>query len=152
MFQLPATIAVFLGCVLSAATSPPAGRLLAANDKRTWQETELEKFLGRWTMVREERTDKGKIRRKFVELEFADGNLKVLIYDEKDGSRWKGSLKVMGVEQLETGSRLILGNGERKTEVYYDFVGGRLILVGKIGPRPWEGFRLSGEYKRAMCW
>jgi hypothetical protein len=45
---------------------------------------------------------------------------------------------------------LILGDGKRrKAEVYYDFVGEKMILIGRIGPRPFEGFILSGEYKRA---
>ena len=155
MFQLPATVAVFLGCVLSAAPCPPAGPVLPAKDQTTWQKTELDKLQWRWTTVREEQTDDGKLRRKSVTLEFADGNLTVSIHREQDppGKVWKGSLKVMGFEQVGAASRLILGDGERKkAEVYYDFVGERLILVGSIAPRPWEGFRLSGEYQRSLCW
>src|SRR5262249_42447776 len=160
MFRLPATVAVFLGCVLSATPCPPAGRVLPADDKTTWQKTELKKFQGRWTTVREEEANKGRIRLQSVDLEFADGNLKVFIYGEKDSSPRSGSFKVMGVERVGTASRLILEDGERKkAEVYYDFVseiddifGPRLILVGSIGPRPGEGFRLSGEYKRLLCW
>ena len=153
MFSLPTTVVVSLGCVLSAATCPPAGQVLPAEEKATWQETELEKFQGRWTTVRDEQADTGKIRRKFVELEFTDSNLKVSISGERYDSPWEGSLKVTGVERVGPASRLILGDGERKkAEVYYDFVGEKLILVGRIGPRPWEGFRLSGEYKRVMCW
>ena len=160
MFRLTATVAVFLGGVLTAASCPPGGRVLPADGETTGQKTELEKFQGRWRTTREEQADNGKIHRQFVELEFADGNLTVSIYGEKDDSPWKGSLEVMGVERVGTASRLILGDGERKkAEVYYDFVGERydlvgerLILVGRIGPRPWEGFRVSGEYKRMLCW
>jgi len=119
-----------------------------ADDKKAWQQAEREKLAGRWTASREERTDKDQIRRTRVDLEFTDGRLEVFHYDEKGSQIWYGGLKVIGVEQVGSGpgaaSRLNLDKGE----VYYDFVGDKLILVGRIGPRPWEGFHLSGEFKR----
>ena len=41
---------------------------LRADEKETWQKAELKKLEGRWTTVREEKTDQGKIRRSRVEL------------------------------------------------------------------------------------
>jgi hypothetical protein len=152
MFRLSATAAVFLGYVLSAATCPATGQEKKPEDKKAWQENKLKKFQGRWTTVRDVKADKGKIRRQRVDLEFADGDLKVYLKVFTDGEKedsWDGSIKVMGVEQVGMDSRLILGDGkQKKAEIHYDFVGERLILVGRIGTRPWEGFRLSGEYKR----
>ena len=122
---------------------------LQADDKKTWQEGELKKLEGRWTTVREEKTDQGKNRRRRVDVEFVGGNLKVYIFDKKDARPWEGSLKVTGVERA--GSRGLASrlNLERQEEVYYGFVGENLILVGGIGHRPFEGFKVSGEYKRA---
>jgi hypothetical protein len=148
MFRLPTTVAVFLGCALAAATWPAAGQEKKPDDKKAWQEAELKKLAGRWTTSREEKADQDKIRRRRVDLEFADGLLKVFIFDEKDVEPWKGPpLKVIGVERDEDArstSRLKL----ERAEVYYDFVGEKMILVGAIGHRPFEGFKLSGEYKR----
>ena len=119
------------------------------NDKKTWQEGELKKLEGRWTTVREEKSDQGEIRRRRVDVEYVGGNLKVFIFDKKAAPPWEESLKVSGVEQ--SGSRGLASrlNLERQEEIYYDFVGENLILVGGIGHRPFEGFKLSGEYKRA---
>jgi hypothetical protein len=45
---------------------------------------------------------------------------------------------------------VILGFGSRsKYIVHYDFQGEKLILVGRLPNRPFEGFSLSGEYHRA---
>jgi hypothetical protein len=149
MLRLPAAAAVFLGCVLSAATCPAAGQDLPADNKKPWQETELKRFQGRWTALREEKTDQEGVRRREVELEFGDGRVKITILDEKRNQTWSNSLQVIGVEQVGPVSRLVLGSGEqKKAEVYYDFAGDKMILVGRIIPRPFEGFSLSGEYRR----
>jgi len=148
MFRLPTTVAVFLGCTLAAAAWPAAGQEKKPDDKKAWQEGELKKLEGRWTTVREEKTDQDKIRRRRVDLEFAGGSLKVFIVDEKDAQPWSGPpLKVIGVERdeaLGSASRLKL----ERAQVYYDFVGENLIIVGGIGHRPFEGLMLSGEYRR----
>ena len=69
-----------------------------------------------------------------------------------------GKLRVLGVEEVKAQDgvglpfgRFTIGSttGTGKTEVYYDFVGDKLVIVGRIGWRPYEGFRLSGKYKRA---
>ena len=39
-------------------------------------------------------------------------------------------------------------NGNSKYVVYYDFVDERMVLIGTLLNRPFEGFSLSGEYKR----
>jgi hypothetical protein len=149
MFRLPATVAVFLGCVFSAATCPATGQVLLAEDKNTWQEAELKKLQGRWTTFREEKTHEDKIRRRRVDLEFADGELRVLVFDEKDAKIWDGRLKVISVERVTGGLGMTPRLNLDKGEVHYDFVGDKMIVVGRIGPRPWEGFPLSGEYQRA---
>jgi hypothetical protein len=41
------------------------------------------------------------------------------------------------------------GNATQKVAFHYDFVGEKLVLIGRIRWRPWEGFRVSGEYQRA---
>jgi len=51
MFQMPATVAVLLGCVLSAATCPSTGQVLSADGKKSWQETKLKKFQGRMILI-----------------------------------------------------------------------------------------------------
>ena len=149
MFQLPITVALCLGWILSAAACLAAGLEKKPDAiNKAWQETELKKFQGRWTAFREEKTDQGKARRQWVDLEFADGKMKVVILDENRKQVWDGPpLKVMGVERgegLGLAARLKL----ERAAVYYDFVGEKLILVGGIGHRPFEGFMLSGEYKR----
>ena len=76
-----------------------------------------------------------------MELEFAGGGLKILILDENRNQTWSNSLRVIGVEQVGPVSRLILGSGEqRKAEIYYEFAGDKMTLVGRIIPRPFEGF------------
>ncbi len=140
--------------LLAVLTVCPFGALHAddkkADDKKVWQEAELKKFQGRWTAFREEKTDQEKVRQQWVDLEFADSGMKIFILDEKRKQTWEGSLNVIGVEQVGPISRLILGSGEqKKAEVCCDFVGDKMILVGRIMPRPFEGFSLSGEYKRA---
>jgi hypothetical protein len=135
--------------VFAALTVGPI-RTLHADDKEVWQEAQLKKLGGRWTTVREEKTDEDKPRRRRVDLEFTDGKLKVFVRDEKDAPISAGPpLKVIGVERAGgrgLASRLDL---ERDEQVYFDLVGEKLILVGGIGHRPFEGFTLSGEYKRA---
>ena len=151
MFRLPLTVFAFLGCLLSVVTSSATGQIIRANSKQSWQQSELQKLQGRWTTFREEKTDEGKLRRQWVELEFADGGLKVLILDENRNQSWSNSLRVIGVERVGPVSRLNLGSGEqRKAEIYYDFTGDKMTLVGRIIPRPFEGFSLSGEYQRPV--
>ena len=149
MFRLPLTVFAFLGCLLSVVTSSATGQIIRANNKQSWQQSELQKLQGRWTTLREDKCDQGKSRRQWVELEFADGGLKIHVLDENRNQTWSNSLDVIGVDRIGPVSRLILGFGEqRKAEIYYDFAGGKMILVGRIIPRPFEGFSLSGEYQR----
>jgi len=103
MFRLPATVAVFLGGVLSAATCPPAGQVLPGNDQTTRQDAVLKQLAGRWTTLREEKDDQGKISRRRVDLEFVDGKLKVFFFDKKDIEGQAGSLRVISVESVEGG-------------------------------------------------
>jgi len=149
MFRLPSIPLAFLGCVLSVLTSSAIGQIIPADDEQSWQQSELQKLQGRWTTLREEKTDEGKLRRQWVELEFAGDGLKIQILDENRNQTWSNSLRVLGVEQVGPVSRLILGSGEqKKAEIYYDFAGDKIALVGRIIPRPFEGFSLSGEYSR----
>ncbi|MFO0969092.1 MAG: DUF1080 domain-containing protein [Gemmataceae bacterium] len=119
-----------------------------------WQDAELEKLRGRWTTLREKPSKTGAPAQQRIDLVFTDGKLTVLGVDEKGTKKWSDAIKVTGVEQVKgVGvaylSRLNLqGSPTQKVQAYYDFVGGRLILVGSIGFRPWEGFQLSGEYRR----
>jgi hypothetical protein len=137
--------------IVLTVLNPP----LYAQEQKTWQEGELKKLEGRWTTLREEKTDQDKIRRRRVEVEVAGRNLQVFILDENDARPWEGPpLKVIGIERgadFASSSLLKLDPrplSTRVAEVYYDFVGEKLILVGGLGHRPFEGFRLSGEYKR----
>jgi hypothetical protein len=145
----------FLWVGLLAVLTACPFRALDAEGEKSWQEAEVKKLGGRWTTVREEKIAKEKVRRRRVDLEFADGKLTVFLFNEKDAQIFDDHLKVIGVEEVKglgLGSiaRLKLGGNEsQKAEVYYDFVGEKLILIGRIGWRPWEGFPLSGEYKRA---
>ena len=146
MFRLLAAV-MFLGCMLSSATCPAAGQDKKPDDEKAWQVPELKKFQGRWTAFREEK-EQETIRRRWVDLEFAGGEMKVFILDENRKLVWEGPpLKVAGVERGESLGRAARLKLEREG-VYYDFVGEKLILVGGIGHRPFEGFMLSGEYKR----
>ena len=82
MFRLPLTPLAFLGCVLAFVTSSATGPIIRADNEQSWQQSELQKLQGRWTTLREEKSDQGKSRRQWVELEFAGGGLKILILDE----------------------------------------------------------------------
>jgi hypothetical protein len=118
-----------------------------AQDKKTWQEVDLAKLKGHWTSVREEEDDNGVTR---VDVTFTDGRLAVSVFRKNSIRPWADSITTMGVERAEdmirSPSRLKFDR--RGAEVYYDFVGEKLILVGRIWHRPFAGFRLSGEYKR----
>jgi hypothetical protein len=136
---------LFLGVGLLAICRCSA---LLAEDQQEWQAAELKKLGGRWTTVREQKVEQDKIQRTRVDLEFADGELRVFLFDGKNAQFWHGGLKVIGVEMIDGKwwkPQLKLSNAD----VYYDFVGEKLILVGRVLPRPWEGFQLSGEYVRA---
>jgi hypothetical protein len=109
------------------------------DDQKAWQQAELKKLTGRWTTVREENAGKDKIRRTRVDLEFAAGKLSVTI----DGARYSAPEMVF-VKQDRGPARLDLGTNP----IYYSFVGEKLIVVGRILNRPFEGFDLSGDYKR----
>src|SRR5262245_14637200 len=118
-------VAVFAGCLLSAALCAAAGPdgKPTADDKKAWRESELKRFQGRWATFREEKIG-DEVRRRWVELEFADGHMNLFILDENKKQVWDGGLQVMSVENFGWGSRLILGVGEiKKAEIYYDFVG-----------------------------
>jgi hypothetical protein len=145
MFRLPATVVVFLSCVLSAATCPPAGQVLPAGDKKAAQETELKQLAGRWTRFWEVKADQDKVVRRRMDLEFIDGRLNVCIFDEQGVKAQEDSFTVIGVEKVGTTSRLRLDQGD----VYCsDFVtGGQLVVIGY--PAPWSLPPISGEYKRA---
>jgi hypothetical protein len=120
-----------------------------ADGKKAWQAAELEKLAGRWTAVREEQIDPGKTRRRRVDLEFAGGELRVSLSDEDGKPVWDGSLAVTGVEPSREREWLPLVLRFDKALAYYDLDGERLVVVGRVWPRPWEGLVLSGEYKRA---
>lgn len=142
-----------VGIIAAAAAAPGYSAPIA--DQKTWQENQLKKLGGSWTTFQDEQDAKGKPLRRRVDLEFADGRLKVNVYNEDGAKRlFDGELTVLGAEELEGPglgnlSRLNLGGSPtQKAEVYYDLVGEKLILVGRVGWRPWEGFHLSGEYAR----
>ena len=130
---------------------------LRAQGKKTWQEDQLRRLSGRWTTLHEQKDAAGRPLRTRVDLEFAEGKLNVFVLDESGTRRlFDGQLKVIGVKESEGPgigwfARLSLGgsNEIQRAEAYYDFVGEKLILVGRVGWRPWEGFHLSGEYRRA---
>jgi hypothetical protein len=136
--------------LLAGLAGGPSGWLFAQEDK-SWQDDQLKKLSGRWTALQEQ-----KVWQR-VDLEFTDGRVKVSVVDDGGGKRlFDGDLRLLGVEKvrqpgLGNVARLAVGatTGTGKTDVYYDLLGERLILVGVIGWRPFEGLHLSGEYKRA---
>jgi hypothetical protein len=141
--------------LLAVLTGCPT-RALYAQDQTAWQKAQLQKLGGRWAAAREEKTAPDKIHRTRVELDFSDGKLKVFVFNENATKPFfDGALRVIGVEQVKVlglgdyGQLNLGGNETQKVVVYYDFVGEKLILVGRIGWRPWEGFHLSGEYSPA---
>jgi hypothetical protein len=110
------------------------------------QAAKLEQFRGRWSTSREKREDE-KVRSYQLVLEFRGD--KLTFYTEeggKQGNRY--TLQVIGVEPDKEVPYLILGSGQSKYTVYYDFQGERMILVGRMWNRPFEGFSLAGEYRR----
>ncbi len=138
----PALCALLLPCLwLSPISDTPA------DEKQPGLEAKLEPFRGRWTTSRERKEDE-KIRRYQLVLEFKGGEL--TFFTEEGGKKGNQfTLKVIGVKQADGAPRLVLEFGERQTYViHYDFEGDRMILVGRLLNRPFEGFSLSGEYKR----
>jgi hypothetical protein len=145
---------LWVGFLTALTGCPPCA--LYAQDQTAWQEAQLKKLSGRWTTIREEKTAPDKTRRRRVDLEFADGKLKVFISGEIASKQPTGELRVLGVVKVPEvigdgnyGWLNLGGNASQKVAVYYDFVGEKLVLIGRIGWRPWEGFRVSGEYQRA---
>ena len=132
---------LWLGLIAILAVCP--FHALHAGDEKSgdkkWQEAELKKLTGRWTTVRKEK-EKDKVRTTQVDLEFADGKLSVTM----NGSTYSAPPMVL-VKQDKGPGRLDLGINP----IYYSFVGEKLIVVGHILNRPFEGFDLSGEYKRS---
>lgn len=138
MLRRTVMICMFLTCILTYANSSAA-----EPDKSA----ELKKLHGRWIASRDVEYEKGKFRRQWVELEFAGNELTIAILNENKKRSWDFTLDVIGVESVNDISRIAIGLNKRAyAEIYYDFVGGKLILTGRIRPRPFEGFSLSGEY------
>jgi hypothetical protein len=133
--------------VLLACLSLGPTRTVPAEENQPGPETKREQFRGRWTTSRESKEDE-KVRHYQLVLEFNGGEL--TFFTEEDGKKGNPfTLKVIVVEQGDGASHLVLGFGERsKYVIYFDFEGDRMILVGRLPNRPFEGFSLSGEYKR----
>jgi hypothetical protein len=122
------------------------GKKEEADDKPPAQDPKLEEFRGRWSTSREMR-DGEKVRSYQLILEFRGDEL--TFYTEEGGKKENQfMLRVIGVEQGKEVPYLVLGNGQTKYPLYYDFQGERMILVGRLPNRPFEGFSLAGEYKR----
>jgi hypothetical protein len=133
-------VLLLAGLWLSATTT------IRAEDKPLAREPGLEQLLGRWSTSREMKEGE-KARHSQLVLEFRGGEL--TFYTEEGGTKGNQfTLNVIAVEQDKGVSHLVLGRGGSKYVVYYDFQRGRLILVGRLLNRPFEGFSLSGEYKR----
>jgi hypothetical protein len=117
-----------------------------AGDKQPALETKLEPFRGRWSTSRESKVD-GKMRRYDVVLEFKGSEM--TFWTVEGGEKGNAfTLKVLAVESEDTASRLVLEHGTRKYTIYYELRGDKLMLVGLLPNRPFEGFSLSGEYSR----
>ena len=145
----------FLCVGLMAASMGAPIRVLHADDPTPWQQEQFKKLSGHWTTIRMAKSATDELRKIQVDLEFVAGELKVDLHDPKDGKRlFQDKLKVVDVAAVNglgggSHARLIVGgNASQKAEVSYDFVGEKLVLVGRVGWRPWEGFSLSGEYQR----
>ncbi len=134
--------------ILLACLSLSPTRAILADEKQSGPETKLAQFHGRWTTSRQRKDDE-KIRRYQLVLEFKGGEL--TFFTEERGKKGNEfTLKVIGVEEGAGGSHLILGFGDTsKYIVHYDFQGEKMVLVGRLPNRPFEGFSLSGEYNRA---
>jgi hypothetical protein len=134
--------------MLFACLSLSPTRVILAHEKQSPSATKLEQFRGRWITSRP-RKEEAKIHRDELVLEFKGDELTFFTQEGgKKGNEY--TLKVIGVEEGAGASRVILGFGSRsKYIVHYDFQGEKLILVGRLPNRPFEGFSLSGEYHRA---
>jgi hypothetical protein len=135
-----------LSAILFACLSLSATRPILAAEKQPRPDTKLERFLGRWTTSREKKEGE-KVRRYQLVLEFQSGELS--FFTEESGKKGNQfTLKVIeDVDGKDTGY-LVLGYGESRYVVHYDVESERMILVGRLPNRPFEGFSLSGEYKR----
>jgi hypothetical protein len=95
-----------------------------------------------------ERREGEKVRHSQLILEFRNDELTLCTKEDgKKGNQF--TLNVNGIEEGKNASSLVLSHGESKFVIYYDFQGERLILVGNLLNRPFEGVSLSGEYQRA---
>jgi hypothetical protein len=120
---------------------------IRADDQQPAQGLPLERSHGRWSTSRERREGE-RVRRSQLTLEFRNDELTLCAKEDgKKGNQF--ILKVNGIEEGKNASSLLLSHGGSKYVIYYDFQGERLILVGNLLNRPFEGFSLSGECQRA---
>jgi hypothetical protein len=102
---------------------------------------------GRWVATRDVPRDGTPVRSRLL-LDFTRDRLTMTT--EVGGK--KETEFVLTVVEARPGTglpRLVLGHGERsRYEVAYDAEGDRLVLVGRLLNRPFEGFSLSGVYRR----
>jgi hypothetical protein len=146
MFRVIFAAVLGAASVASAPVSAPAQDGTPAPKR---DEAALKTLAGRWEVLREETGDGGTVRRQWVQLDFAGSAMGLKLLDEARRPVWDQALDVVGVEAVDGVHRLTLGRGGRVVAtVYYEVVGGRLVLVGSIPPRPFEGFSLSGAYRR----
>jgi hypothetical protein len=121
-------------------------RTVLADDSPAAHEDRLKQFHGQWSRSREKK-DGDRVRQSQLILEFRGEDL--TFYTEEGGKKGNEfTLKVLGIEQGKDASHLVLGHGKSKYVVYYDFQSERMILIGNLQNRPFEGFSLSGEYGR----
>jgi hypothetical protein len=115
-------------------------------------ESRLKQFQGVWVTTREHKEGE-KVHQYKLVLEFKGDQL--TFFTEREGK--KGNQFTLTASKPETDldgpalvemGRLILTYGSSKYSLYYDFVKERLVLVGKLPNRPFEGFSLSGDFAR----
>ena len=141
MIRLLIATAIFL----SPAFVAPIAK---AEDKDAWKRAALKRLEGRWRTVQEIQLDKDRFERRRLDLEFSDGKLRVFAHDREGNAAWDKALKLT---EIEYGRSVRYRLTHELGELCYDEVGRRIIIVGRVAPRPWEGFPLSGVYERVKA-
>jgi len=160
---------LYLIIALAACAAVPLDGIVAGQDLavkgRLVSDKELAgvrtKLTGHWQCERTTPFKNG-IRRLRIELVVTDKRINVAIFQDADDDTRKPYRDQVPIERIGFAgwsARNRNQNNKRVGDACYlidvgdgslfvDFVGDRMVVVGKLTNRPWEGFQFSGTYSR----
>jgi hypothetical protein len=158
LMALVASAVATSGQTATDETLPVKSRLPSANEL-AGVHTQLN---GHWYCERSSRSKNG-IRRERLELAVTDRQVNVAFFhdtDDKAQQPYRNRVFIKEIRFVGWSAANQNQNGKHVGDACYlvdvglgslfvDFVGSRMIVIGKLTNRPWENFQFSGTYSRS---